>query len=66
MHDLYYGDTYVLKKKANYRERLTCGILSMDNVYKLYEWDEDTVAQGKRLIRLQQYSPMSMRMICCS
>lgn len=44
MHDLYYGDTYVMKKKANYRERLTCGLISLDNVYKIYEWDEDKVS----------------------
>ena len=44
MHDLYYGDTYVMKKKANYRERLTCGLLTFDNVYKVYEWDENTVS----------------------
>jgi hypothetical protein len=52
MHDLYYGDTFVLKKKANYREKLTCGLLSVDNVYKIYDWDESNVCQGRRLIRL--------------
>ena len=24
MHEMYFTDTYVIKKKANYRERLTC------------------------------------------
>jgi len=40
MQELYFTDTFVIKKKANYKERLTCNILSFDNVYKLYSWDE--------------------------
>ena len=41
MEELYRKETYVIKKKANYRERLTCGIIPTDNVYKVYEWEEE-------------------------
>ena len=51
MHELYYSDTYVINKKANYRERLTCGLLSVDNVYKIYEWNEQELCKERRLIR---------------
>jgi hypothetical protein len=40
-----------MKKKAVYTEKLSCGLLSFDNVYKLYELDEELVKSGKRLIR---------------
>lgn len=53
MEDLYTPDAYVLKKKANYRERLSCGLHAQDNVFKIYEWDERAVIKGKRLIRLE-------------
>jgi hypothetical protein len=43
MHELYFPDTFVIKKKANYRERILCGFLSVDNVYKLFEWNEKDV-----------------------
>lgn len=66
MNDLYIGDTYVIKKKANYKERLTCCLLSTDNVFKIYDWDELTVTKGRRLIRLEQFSPLTMRTLCCS
>ena len=53
MQELYEMDTFVIKKKAIYIDRLTCSLISTDNVYKLYEWDEDTVTKGKRLMRLE-------------
>lgn len=53
MNELYFTDTFVIKKKANFRERLSCGLISVDNVYKIFEWDENTVTKGKRLIRLE-------------
>lgn len=46
-------NTYILKKKANYLERLFCGLLSYDNVYKLYEWNEELVESGRRIIRFK-------------
>ena len=51
MHEMYFTDTYVIKKKANYRERLTCGLLSVDNVYKIYEWNEQDLCKERRLVR---------------
>ena len=35
MEDLYHRDTYVIKKKANYMERLCCSLIAEDNVYKI-------------------------------
>ena len=66
MHELYYSDTYVINKKANYRERLTCGLLSVDNVYKIYEWNEQELCKERRLVRFQQFSPFTMRFFCPS
>jgi hypothetical protein len=41
---------YSIKKKAIYLERLFCGLLSFDNVYKLFVWNEDLVESQQRLI----------------
>jgi len=41
MHELYKGQSFAIRKKANYPEKIFCGLLVYDNVYKLYEWDED-------------------------
>lgn len=42
-----------MKKKANYLERICCSLISFDNIYKLYEWDENTVEKGIRLIKFK-------------
>lgn len=66
MEQLYQRDTYVLKKKANYIERICCSLISEDNVYKLYDWDENEIDKGIRLIKFKQASPECIRMFCCS
>lgn len=66
MSKLYAPDTYVIKKKANYLERSSCGLIAMDNVYKVYYWDEDLVTKGKRIVRFSQSSPPCVRTFCCS
>ena len=66
MEELFYRDTYVLKKKANYIERLSCSLLPADNVFKLYDWDENLVQKGIRLIKFKQMSPDCVRVLCCS
>lgn len=48
--------SYVIKKKANYMEKLLCGVVTFDNVYKLSIWDENQVEVGKRLIKYKQDS----------
>jgi hypothetical protein len=53
MADLYEHDTCVIKKKANYKDRLTCSLWSFDSVFKVYEWKENMVAKGRRLMRLE-------------
>jgi hypothetical protein len=66
MADLYSDDTFVMKKKAIYKDILTCGLYSTDNVYKVYEWREETVSKARRIIRLELFSPLSIRTFCCS
>jgi hypothetical protein len=66
MADLYSDDTFVMKKKAIYKDIHTCGLYSTDNVYKVYEWREETVSKARRIIRLELFSPLSIRTFCCS
>jgi hypothetical protein len=66
MEYLLYSNTYLIKKKANYLERLLCGIITFDNVYKLYNWNEDLVESEERLIRYKQQSYSCIRNLCCS
>lgn len=66
MADLYQDLTFVIKKKANYKERLTCGLWAQDNVFKVYEWREDSVTKGRRVLRLEQFSPGPVRLCCGS
>ena len=58
--------SYVIKKKANYMEKITCGMHAMDNVYKLYSWNEDLVEAGPRLLRFKQESQSCLRHFCFS
>ena len=51
MAALLHPNIYVIKKKANYLERIFCGILSFDNVYKLFLWNEELIEAGPRIIR---------------
>ena len=48
MADLYSDDTFVMKKKAIYKDILTCGLYSTDNVYKVYEWREEKEDRRER------------------
>ena len=66
MEELYHRDTYVVKKKGNYIERLTCSLIAEDNVYKIYDWDENNVQKGIRLIKFKQTAPECVRTFCCS
>jgi len=59
-------ESYCLKKKSNYVEKLSLGILSQDNVYKLYEWEEDNIAKRLRKLKYVQKSRFGMRTIFCS
>ena len=51
MSKLLAKNTFVIKKKAVYLEKLCCGLTTFDNVYKLYNWNEDLVEADERLIR---------------
>ena len=53
MSKLYSKQSFAIKKKANYLEKLFCGAASFDNVYKLYEWDKELVTAKQRLVRFQ-------------
>jgi len=53
MEDLLHRDTYVIKKKANYIERLTCSLVAEDNIYKIYDWDEKLIQKGIRLMKFK-------------
>jgi hypothetical protein len=44
-------ESYCLKKKSNYIEKMSLGILSQDNVYKLYEWRESDIKRKVRLLK---------------
>lgn len=66
MEQLLQMDTFVLKKKANYVERLICSLIPEDNVFKLYEWDEQDVKKGVRLLKFKQTSPDCIKFFCCS
>jgi len=59
-------ESYCLKKKSNYVEKLSLGILSQDNVYKLYEWEEDNITKRLRKLKYVQKSRFGMRTIFCS
>lgn len=59
-------NAYVIKKKANYLERIFCSLITFDNVYKLFVWNEELVESGPRLLRYAQSSPGCIRMLCCS
>ena len=43
MESLYSPDTYMIVKKANYMERLTCSFIATDNIFKIYDWNEKNV-----------------------
>jgi hypothetical protein len=66
MQYIYSHDTYVIKKKANYLERISCSLLTFDNVYKLYNWNENTISKGIRVARFEQVSSGCIRACCCS
>lgn len=51
MEHMLLPNTYVIKKKANYLERIFCSLLAFDNVYKLFIWNEELVESGPRLLR---------------
>ena len=51
MKELLKSQSMMLIKKANYPEKICCGLISQDNVYKLYEWDEENTERGLRLAR---------------
>jgi hypothetical protein len=53
MEHLYKYDTFVVKKKANYLDRITLSLVSTDNVYKIYDWNEKQVQKGIRLIKFK-------------
>lgn len=53
MEELLDTECYVLKKKANYVEKIYCGLNPKDNVYKLYMFDDKTCRKGKRIARYQ-------------
>jgi len=48
---LFSSQCYVLKKKALYLEKIFCGVIALDNTFKLYPWYEKTVDQGVRILK---------------
>lgn len=66
MREILKSQSFCIRKKANYPEKITCGLFAQDNVYKLYEWDEDMTEKGLRLARYEQKSSSCLRWMCCS
>lgn len=66
MHEILKGQSFVIRKKANYDEKFTCGLIVRDNVFKLYEWDEDLTEKGLRLARYEQKSDSCLKFMCWS
>ena len=66
MQQLLAKESYCLKKKSNYIEKLSLGLLSQDNVFKLYEWEEDNILRKLRLLKYVQRSKFGMRTLFCS
>lgn len=46
----------VMKKKSQYEEMVTCGFYNKPNVYKIYEWNENSRTCDKVILRMREKS----------